>query len=93
MIAITKLTTFVKTLGRDTRGEDLVEKSSGLSNAGKVVMAAVAVTAAAAGSTQLVNNSNSAGDKVSGKINGAVGATAPTTAAAANPFGGGGTSH
>jgi len=92
MIAITKLTTFVKTLGRDTRGEDLVEKSSGLSNAGKVVMAAVAVTAAAAGSTQLVNNSNSAGDKVSGKINGAVGATAPTTAAASNPFGGS-TSH
>jgi hypothetical protein len=92
MNAINKITTFVKTLGRDTRGEDLVEKSSGLSNAGKVVMAAVAVTAAAAGSTQLVNNSNSAGDKVSGKINGAVGATAPTTQQATNPFGGS-TSH
>ena len=41
MNAINKITTFVKTLGRDTRGEDLTEKSSGLSNAGKVVMAAV----------------------------------------------------
>jgi len=88
MNAITKLTTFVKTLGRDTRGEDLTEKSSGLSGAGKTVMAAVAVTAAAAGSTQLMNNGNAASDKVSGKINGAVGASAPTTAQQANPFGG-----
>ena len=87
MNAITKITTFVKTLGRDTRGEDLVEKSSGLSNAGKVVMAAVAVAAAAAGSTQLVNNSNKASDTTSKNINGAIGATgAPQTATASAPF-------
>jgi hypothetical protein len=87
MKALNKITAFVKNLAKDTRGEDLTEKSSALSNAGKVVAAAIGVTAATAGVTQLANNNNSAGDKVSGKINGAVGATAPTTTQATNPFG------
>lgn len=71
---------------RDTRGEDLTEKSSGLSNAGKVVMAAVAISVAAAGATTLVNNGSSAGDHTSQQINGAVGAQTQTTQQATAPF-------
>lgn len=86
MNAIRKIVSFAKNLGRDTRGEDLTEKSSGLSNAGKVVMAAIAITAAAAGATTLSNNSNSAGDHTSKAVNGATGAAVQTTDKSTAPF-------
>jgi len=47
MTAKQTVVSFFRALRRDTRGEDLTEKSSGLSNAGKLVMAAIAITAAA----------------------------------------------
>jgi hypothetical protein len=77
---------FFVRIARDTRGEDLTEKSSGLSNAGKVVMAAVAIAVAAAGATTLANNSSQAGDHTSQNINSAVGAQADTTQKATAPF-------
>ena len=75
-----------RALRRDTRGEDLTEKSRGLSNAGKVVMAAIAITAAAAGATTLSNNANSAGDHTSKAVNGATGAAVQTTDKSTAPF-------
>jgi len=88
MNAITKLTTFVKTLGRDTRGDDAANTTFHITKAGMVAITAVGITAAAAGTTQLANNANGAGDKVSGKINGAVGASAPSTTQSQDPFAG-----
>ncbi len=86
MNTVRKIVSFAKNLGRDTRGEDLTEKSSGLSNAGKVVMAAIAITAAAAGATTLSNNSNAAGDHTSKAVNGATGASVQTTDKSTAPF-------
>ena len=83
---IVQIKSLLVKLARDSRGEDLTEKSSGLSNAGKVVMAAVTVTAAAAGATTLANNANQAGDHTSNQINGGVGAGAQTTQQSNTPF-------
>jgi len=81
-----KLATFTKTLGRDTRGEDLTEKSSGLSNGGKVVIAAVAITGAGAGVAALTNTTNATSDATAAKIAGKAGATPQTSDTVAKPF-------
>jgi hypothetical protein len=59
-----------------TLGEDLTEKSSALSNAGKAVIGATTITAAAGGAAALSNNANGAGESVSDKINKTVGGSA-----------------
>lgn len=76
----------VRRLFNDTRGEDLTEKSSGLSNAGKAVIAAATIACAAGGATALANNANSASDTTSKNINGAVGAQAAQSDKATSPF-------
>ena len=81
-----KIALFVSRLFNDTRGEDLTEKSSGLSNAGKAVIAATTIAIAAAGATSLANNANQASDTTSKNINGAVGASNQSTAAGTSPF-------
>lgn len=77
---------FLRRLLNDTRGEDVTEKSSGLSNAGKVAIAAMAISASAAGATVLANNQNGASDTTSQKINQTVGAQADKTDKASSPF-------
>lgn len=77
---------FVHRILRDNRGEDLTEKSSGLSNAGKAVIAATTIAAAAGGATALANNANNASDTTSKNINGAVGAQAQQSDKATSPF-------
>lgn len=81
-----KLARFVHRLFKDTRGEDLTEKSSGLSNAGKAVIAAATIAAAAGGATALANNANAASDTTSKNINSAVGAQAEQAPKATSPF-------
>ncbi len=83
---ITSLSRFVRRLFNDTRGEDLTEKSSGLSNAGKAVIAASTIAIAAGGATSLANNANAAGDTTSKNINGAVGAQAEQAQKGTSPF-------
>jgi hypothetical protein len=77
---------FLRRLFNDTRGEDLTEKSSGLSNAGKAVIAAATIAAAAGGATALANNANSASDTTSKNINGAVGAQVQQSDKLTSPF-------
>lgn len=77
---------FVHRLFNDTRGEDLTEKSSGLSNAGKAVIAATTIAAAASGATALSNNANNTSDTTSKNINGAVGAQSQQSDKATSPF-------
>ena len=77
---------FVHRLLNDTRGEDLTEKSSGLSNAGKVVIAAMAIGTAATGATALSNNANTASDTTSKNINGTIGAQTQQADKANSPF-------
>lgn len=81
-----KIARFVHRLFNDTRGEDLTEKSSGLSNAGKAVIAATTIACAAGGATALANNANSASDTTSKNINSAVGANAQNSEKATSPF-------
>lgn len=83
---ISKLSHIVRRLFNDTRGEDLTEKSSGLSNAGKAVIAATTIAVAAGGATTLANNANSASDTTSKNINGAVGASAQQSEKGTSPF-------
>lgn len=82
----TKIALFVSRLFKDTRGEDLTEKSSGLSNAGKAVIAATTIAIAAGGATALANNSNQASDTTSKNINSAVGAQNQSSAVGTSPF-------
>jgi hypothetical protein len=77
---------FLRRLLNDTRGEDWTEKSSGLSNAGKVAIAAMTISAAAGGATVLANNQNTASDTTSQKINQTVGAQADKTDKVSSPF-------
>ena len=80
------ISSFFRRLLSDTRGEDMTEKSSALSNAAKVVITATVVSAAAGGATVLANNANSAGDTTSAKINTTVGANAAKAEQVQSPF-------
>lgn len=86
MNAFRKIVTFVKTLGRDTRGDDATEKSWALTGAGKTVGAACGVSLLCAGVVTTVNNSNSASDHTGKQINGAIGAQAQQTDQGSKPF-------
>lgn len=70
----------MKSLLNDKRGEDLAEVSSGLSKAAKTAIALGVIAATAAGTTTLANNSNSATDTASAKVNAPIGAQAGQTA-------------
>ncbi len=86
--AISKVRALFTSILRDTRGEDLSEKSSALSNGGKVVITAGAITLAALGAATLGNNTNAAGDKTSKDINSAVGAQSTATEHVSSAFSG-----
>lgn len=80
------LAKFFRRLLTDTRGEDLTEKSSALSNAAKVGITAAVIAGAASGATVLANNANSASDTTSSRINTTVGAQAAKAEAVQSPF-------
>jgi len=80
------LAKFFRRLLTDTRGEDLTEKSSALSNAAKVGITAAVIAGAASGATVLANNANSASDTTSNRINTTVGAQAAKAEAVQSPF-------
>ncbi|MBS2015308.1 MAG: hypothetical protein JST00_20645 [Deltaproteobacteria bacterium] len=80
------LATFLRRLLSDTRGEDLTEKSSALSNAAKVGITAAVIAGAASGATVLANNANKASDTTSSRINTTVGAQADRAEAVQSPF-------
>ncbi len=81
-----KMLSFVKTLGRDTRGEDLTEKSSAVSNAAKGVGGAVAAVALIAGTVTALNNSNATSEKTQNDIAAANGAQVTSSEKVSNPF-------
>jgi len=74
-----KLVAFAQRLGRDTRGEDYAEKTPFITTAGKVVITAGALGAAAAGAATVANNANHGGDKTGSDINNATGAQVDKT--------------